>query len=120
MDWEGQKAAEALLTRVLLAFGGAGFLLGYLLQNFRLMVGVYTAGGVLALALVVPEWPFLNKAPLQWLPPLNPPGAAGFAGDDPAAAGSVGGGGRGGGADADAQQALLASTERRAGSRRRA
>jgi signal peptidase complex subunit 1 len=78
MDFEGQRAAERLQTHMLFYFAAAAFLLGYLTGNFQLMVLLYAAGGVLALVLVVPDWPMFNKHPLQWLPPLqpHPPSAA--------------------------------------------
>lgn len=72
MDYQGQKAAELLLTRVMIAFAAAGFLIGYVLSNFAVMCYINVAGLAVALLLVVPDWPFLNKQPLQWLPPLNP------------------------------------------------
>jgi signal peptidase complex subunit 1 len=72
MDYQGQKAAELLLTRVLIAFAAAGFLIGYMLSNFALMCYINLAGVAVALLLVVPDWPYLNKQPLQWLAALNP------------------------------------------------
>lgn len=71
MDFQGQKEAEQWTTRLLVAFAALGFLLGYALGSFQLMVIVYSAGGVAALALVVPDWPMFNKHPVEWLPPLK-------------------------------------------------
>jgi len=72
MDFEGQKQAELLLYRLLIFFGAAGFLGGYALGSFRLMVYINAAGLALTLVLVVPNWPWYNRTPLNWLPPLSP------------------------------------------------
>jgi signal peptidase complex subunit 1 len=72
MDFQGQKAAELWISRVLVAFAAVGFLAGYLLSNFLLMVYINVVGLAVTLLLVVPDWPVFNKHPLQWLPPLNP------------------------------------------------
>lgn len=72
MDFQGQKAAEQWISRVLVCFAAIGFIAGYLLSNFSLMVYINLAGLAVTLLLVVPDWPFFNQHPLQWLPPLNP------------------------------------------------
>jgi signal peptidase complex subunit 1 len=72
MDFEGQKQAELLLYRLLVLFGALGFLGGYAVGSFRLMVLVNAAGLALTLLVVVPNWPWYNQNPLNWLPPLNP------------------------------------------------
>lgn len=72
MDFVGQQKAENLLIRLLIAFGALGFLVGYVLQDFSVMVYINGAGLALTLLAVVPDWPFYNTNPLNWLPPLNP------------------------------------------------
>lgn len=71
MDFQGQKAAEQWISRVLIAFAAVGFIAGYLLSNFLLMVVINLVGLAVTLGLVVPDWPLFNQHPLQWLPPLN-------------------------------------------------
>lgn len=72
MDFEGQKRAEALLMRLLIAFAVIGFIVGYLTGSFANMAYINAAGLALTVLLVVPDWPFFRKHPLNWLPPLNP------------------------------------------------
>lgn len=72
MDFQGQKLAEQLLVRLLIAFAAVGFLAGYAMGDFALMSYINAAGLLLTTVLVVPDWPMFNKQPLNWLPPLNP------------------------------------------------
>lgn len=72
MDYQGQKAAEQWISRLLVLFAAVGFVVGYLSGNFALMVYINLAGLAVTLLLVVPDWPLFNQHPLQWLPPLNP------------------------------------------------
>ncbi|KAI8465672.1 MAG: microsomal signal peptidase 12 kDa subunit-domain-containing protein [Monoraphidium minutum] len=92
MDFEGQKLAETLLYRLLVLFGAIGFLVGYAVGSFRLMVLINAGGLALTLLAVVPNWPWFNRNPLSWLPPLNPDDAvassgSGGAGSSSSAAG---------------------------------
>lgn len=72
MDYQGQKAAEQWISRLLILFAAVGFLVGYIASNFALMVYINVAGLAATLLLVVPDWPLFNQNSLQWLPPLNP------------------------------------------------
>ncbi len=95
MDFQGQKQAEQLIYRVLTLFALAGFLAGYALGSFALMVYINAAGLALTLLLVVPDWPLFNRHPLNWLPPLNPDeggGGAASSGSGGAVAPAGGGG----------------------------
>jgi signal peptidase complex subunit 1 len=71
MDFQGQKYAEYLLVRIILAFAAAGFLVGYVLGSFQLMAIINAVGLVVTLLLVVPDWPLFNRHPLEWLQPLK-------------------------------------------------
>lgn len=73
MDFIGQKNAEQLLTAIVLLFAACGFLAGYALQDFSLMVKINGAGLALALLAVLPDWPVYNRNPWTWLDPLQPP-----------------------------------------------
>lgn len=72
MDYKGQAAAELLMYRMLVFFAAVGFLAGYATGSFALMVQLNAGGVLLTLAAVVPDWPWFNRHPLNWLPPLNP------------------------------------------------
>lgn len=75
MDFQGQRLAEQLLLGIILVFAAISFVAGYAMKDFSLMVKINGVGLVLALLAVLPDWPFYNKHPLNWLPPLNPPKA---------------------------------------------
>lgn len=95
MDYEGQAAAELLMYRMIVFFAAAGFMAGWSSGSFMLMVHTYAAGLVLTLAAVVPNWPWFNRKPLDWLPPLKPDEGKG----------SGGGGGDGDGGEAGEREA---------------
>ena len=68
MDLVGQHNAERLYMIILLAVAVPAYLLGWYYGSMRLMLVVYGAGAVAAVALAVPDWPFWNRHPLRWLP----------------------------------------------------
>jgi signal peptidase complex subunit 1 len=72
MDFEGQKLAEWLLVRIILAFAAIGFLAGYVQADFMLMVYINAVGLALTCLIVLPDWPFFRAHPLKFLPALNP------------------------------------------------
>ena len=49
MDFEGQKQAELLMYRMLMLFSVGGFLAGYAVGSFKLMVYINAAGVALTL-----------------------------------------------------------------------
>lgn len=69
MDWQGQKLAEQLMQIMLFGFAAVGFLTGYVLGSFQMMILVYAGGVVLTTFATVPNWPFFNLHPLKWLDP---------------------------------------------------
>ena len=69
MDFAGQKLVEQLNLYILIGFAFVAFAVGYSTGNFGLLVKIYAAGLLLDAALIVPDWPWLNKHPLTWLPP---------------------------------------------------
>ena len=71
MDYTGQKLAEQLNFYILIGFALIALGAGYLAGSFGLLVKIYTAGLLLDAVLVVPDWPWLNKEPLRWLPPRD-------------------------------------------------
>ncbi|XP_024193445.1 signal peptidase complex subunit 1 [Rosa rugosa] len=71
MDWQGQKLAEQLMQILLLVFAVVGFLTGYLMGSFQMMMLVYAGGVVLTTLVTVPNWPWFNRHPLKWLDPIE-------------------------------------------------
>jgi signal peptidase complex subunit 1 len=69
MDWQGQKLAEEIMQWGVLAAAIVAFLCGYFTSSFKVMLVVYGVLILIVLVLVVPDWPFFNKNPLQWLDP---------------------------------------------------
>lgn len=68
VDFQGQKLVEQLCMIVILGSAVVSFLVGYFSENFQLMMTIFGTGVALTSAAVVPNWFFLNKHPLKWLP----------------------------------------------------
>ena len=71
MDYAGQKLVEQINFYILLSFAFIAFVVGYLSGSFSLLVKIYASGLLLDAAIIVPDWPWLNKKPLTWLPPSH-------------------------------------------------
>ncbi|XP_075495398.1 signal peptidase complex subunit 1-like isoform X3 [Primulina tabacum] len=69
MDWQGQKLAEQLMQLMLVIFAAVAFIVGYVFGSFHTMFLIYTAGVVLTSIVTIPNWPFFNRHPLNWLDP---------------------------------------------------
>ncbi|XP_022891309.1 probable signal peptidase complex subunit 1 isoform X1 [Olea europaea var. sylvestris] len=67
MDWQGQKLAEHLMQLMLVSFAVVAFIVGYVLGSFQTMLLIYAAGVVLTSLIIIPNWPFFNRHPLNWL-----------------------------------------------------
>ncbi|ERN09998.1 hypothetical protein AMTRI_Chr06g194630 [Amborella trichopoda] len=67
MDWEGQKLSEHLMQIMLVMFAVVAFSTGYMMDSFRNMLLIYAGGTVLTMLITVPDWPFFNHHPLNWL-----------------------------------------------------
>jgi signal peptidase complex subunit 1 len=76
MDYQGQKLAELLMVRILVAFAAISFVAGYALGRFDITCWMNAAALGVTSLLVVPDWPLFNQQKLQWLPLLQPEGAA--------------------------------------------
>ncbi|KAK9276980.1 hypothetical protein L1049_006519 [Liquidambar formosana] len=74
MDWQGQKLAEQLLQIMLVAIAVVAFATGYFLGSFQMMLLIYAGGVVLTTFITVPNWPFFNRHPLNWLDPSEADG----------------------------------------------
>ncbi|GAV61513.1 SPC12 domain-containing protein [Cephalotus follicularis] len=71
MDWQGQKLAEQLMQIMLLAFAVVAVATGYVIGSFQMMIMIYAGGVVLTTLITVPNWPFFNCNPLNWLDPTE-------------------------------------------------
>lgn len=69
MDWQGQKLAEQLMQIMLVVFAVGAFGTGYVLGSFQMMLLIYAGGVVFTTLITVPNWPFFNRHPLNWLDP---------------------------------------------------
>lgn len=69
MDWQGQKLAEQLMQYTLLVAALVALAAGYMTASYRLMLLIYVVGAGVTFLLVVPDWPFFNRNPLEWLDP---------------------------------------------------
>ncbi|KAK4762429.1 hypothetical protein SAY86_008197 [Trapa natans] len=69
MDRQGQKLSEQLMQIMLLAFAVGAFATGYVIGSFQMMMLIYAGGVVLVTLITVPNWPFYNCHPLNWLDP---------------------------------------------------
>ncbi len=67
MDFKGQERSEKLALKMLLATAMLCFFLGYLKQDFRLMMGLFASGFLLTFIATVPNWPIYNKDPIEWV-----------------------------------------------------
>jgi len=68
IDFEGQKLAELLANVAVSIFGLVAFVVGYVLQDIKLVFFITLGGTALTFALVVPPWPFFKQNPVRWLP----------------------------------------------------
>ncbi|CAO2828997.1 unnamed protein product [Amaranthus hypochondriacus] len=69
MDWQGQKMAELWMQILLLVSAVIAFATGYTLGSFQLMILIYAGGVVLTALIIIPNWPWFNRHPLNWLDP---------------------------------------------------
>ncbi|KAL5995386.1 hypothetical protein ACLOJK_025445 [Asimina triloba] len=71
MDWQGQKLSELLMQVMLVAFSLVAFVVGYTIGSFQMMLLIYAGGVTLTTLVTVPNWPFFNHHPLNWLDPAE-------------------------------------------------
>ncbi|XP_039006967.1 probable signal peptidase complex subunit 1 [Hibiscus syriacus] len=69
MDWQGQKLVEQIMQVLLLVFAVVSFVAGLVLGSFQMMMLVYASGVTLTALITIPNWPFFNRHPLNWLDP---------------------------------------------------
>jgi len=69
IDFRGQSLADFLNTFLLVATSIIAVIIGFTAQDIYKTLYVGLSGTVLTFILVVPQWPFYNRKPEQWLPP---------------------------------------------------
>ncbi|MBW0477978.1 hypothetical protein O181_017693 [Austropuccinia psidii MF-1] len=74
IDFEGQRKVERLNQIILSVTAALAFVVGYLAQSMLLTYGVFGAGFLTALLVIVPPWPVYNRHPVAWLPSLKATG----------------------------------------------
>jgi len=67
MDYQGQRLAELMFYWIILSFGAVGWIIGYFQQDFMVVFKFWLVGVAISVVLCVPDWPFFNKHPVQWL-----------------------------------------------------
>ncbi|XP_058103296.1 signal peptidase complex subunit 1-like isoform X1 [Magnolia sinica] len=71
MDWQGQKLSELLMQIMLVTFAVVAFVVGYSIGSFQTMLLIYASGVILTTLVTVPNWPWFNRHPLNWLDPIE-------------------------------------------------
>ncbi|CAB9501031.1 Microsomal signal peptidase 12 kDa subunit (SPC12) [Seminavis robusta] len=67
MDYKGQQLAELLFYWIIIAFGAVGWVIGYMHQDFFIVFKFWLVGVSISVVLCVPDWPFYNRNPIEWL-----------------------------------------------------
>lgn len=68
IDFQGQKTTELISTIILATSGLLAFIIGFVQQNIYYTLWVGLGGAAIAFLVVVPPYPFYNRAPERWLP----------------------------------------------------
>ena len=63
----GQKLSENIHYFLVILFGGIAWLYGYYLNDFEKTFYGWAAGLGLSLIICIPDWPFYNRHPVEWL-----------------------------------------------------
>ncbi len=71
MDFKGQHRAETLATKMMIFTSVMSFLVGWMRQDFTLMLGLFVAGVIATLVVTVPNWPMYNRHPITWVAGKN-------------------------------------------------
>jgi len=75
-DFRGQSLADFLTTFLLVATSVIAFIVGFTTQDIYKTLYIGLGGTALTFLLVVPQWPFYNKKPENWLPARVPKASA--------------------------------------------
>mmetsp|Transcript_6442 Transcript_6442/g.10543 ORF Transcript_6442/g.10543 Transcript_6442/m.10543 type:complete len:82 (+) Transcript_6442:153-398(+) len=70
MDYKGQYLSEILYFIITILFGVVAWVYGYVTKDFSNTLYGWFIGAAIATVLCVPDWPFFNRNPVQWLEDL--------------------------------------------------
>jgi len=83
MDFLGQKLAEQLYQIVMIIFASIGFIIGFIQQDFNFTLYSFGIGMLISSLVSLPDWPYLNKHPVNWRTPTTATPAEDSKGGDP-------------------------------------
>ncbi|KAK9900102.1 SPC12-domain-containing protein [Cystobasidium minutum MCA 4210] len=68
IDFEGQRKAEQYTNWLIPGSALIAFVVGFILQDLRITMGIYATGFLTTLLVVVPPWNMYRQNPIKWLP----------------------------------------------------
>lgn len=75
VDFKGQELSEKLFQTCIVLFSAVAFVVGYSVGSFSVLMYIFGSGVALAAVISVPDYPYLNQYPLEWLPRKVPEAA---------------------------------------------
>merc|ERR1712086_1219940 len=75
MDFKGQQLAENIYYWLNIVFGIIGWIIGYIHEDFGFVFMAVGVAQAICLVVMIPDWPFFNKNPIQWQPCTQQPAA---------------------------------------------
>ena len=70
-DFKGQLHNERFFQILVVIFGLVGFVAGYIRGEFQITFLFLATGGGISAVVCLPDWPWWNRHPLEWLEPLE-------------------------------------------------
>ena len=67
MDYKGQQLSENIYYVLCILCGAIAWVVGFIQGDFSLTVYGWAVGLGLSLLICIPDWPFFNRHPVQWL-----------------------------------------------------
>ena len=67
-DFKGQLHNERFFQILVVIFGLVGFVAGYIRGEFQITFLFLATGGGISAVVCLPDWPWWNRHPLEWLP----------------------------------------------------
>jgi signal peptidase complex subunit 1 len=67
MDFHGQNLSEDMFFWIITIMGALAWLYGYYYQDFVYTFYGWLASVLISIVLCVPDWPYFNRHPVEWL-----------------------------------------------------